>query len=972
MALVSVAVEENGWVLAVRGPWTATPGAWEFSGFDRTEGRFTSSGVDQFPLTPSATPKIELTVQDAGFDRVGGLPVANANRPRTVIGTKALRRPHPDQTQLDETDHGDGTRTVRIALSDRIYSTSTVVAVSFLSGWKVGEGGGVINLVTNNSTRAVPLPIFRWANEPWPLVRGAIGTPNHTARVEVLIATHHPENAADVDGQRHNACAALLLRAYDGTTTKDFYFSAPQTSTLYADNLRCWGGNIDLSGLSAGPITVHATVYPWVGAARATGTAHSTDVNAALQSGFNTPFHIYYDPTGETMPVRYMVVDPASTNTLPFDAGHQANIVLYTTEAAALASPVSARPGTLAACAPKLATIGTWTARNGFAAVTNCAAYSELIVLGGAGNAVVAPAAAVGSGSAQVTFGYVIIRGDATDPNPRANCIFRSGTAAAVRWANLDRTKFKDLRMELGGQTTFAARSGIQCWATMENCTVTSRSGQSASTSTIYVNTDTRLSAFNATMFNYAGQPRCWFQRNVNRTRGNDDSNTSCQIGVTFATPAGGDHAPVRTGVLFSGGAANVNDMMIWNCRAFNWAGLLFQGGLTNFGSGIALERVAIINSVFESTGGPALTFGESFTNAQLRDSIFEGVVMAGSRFNLHNDSEVHGTAASCAMRVGNSPNTSVIVGFMAHGLSTGDTITVSGLANANMNRTNVTVTAMDVNRFSYSAAAAVTTGSSGLPLINVLTGARAGQSFLIIRENMRHTGNVFRYSSFNRNATKHDTFNGAGHLTGSWEVLYGVGYRGNVNANRGISSPPDFQYAFYGIGSETETAFGGGTQTDVASWLLPWHGYVADNAPSGPENAAPTYNGDYRADAATVAPYKPSRLLNKGTAAGPAVTDRDANNNVRGLTFDAGGLGRMGAVVPAILLLPDDASSLHVAGSSQFRWTASLAPLDGSSSSAAGSALLTLRPPPAEAADVTARLIRVTSESRILGVETE
>lgn len=236
MAVISAAVETNGWVLAVRGPWSATAGAWNFSGFDRVNGQFLDGGVDQFPLDPSGTPKVTLSVQDAGFDRVGGLPVANANRPRTVVATKAIRRAHPNPSQLDETDHGDGTRTIRLALSDRIYATSTVVSVSFLSGWKAGEGGGVINTVTNSSTRTVPLPIFRWANEPWPYVVGTVGTPNHTARVELVGASHHPEHFGI---ELHQAFAAVKLTAYDGTTSKEFYFTAPQTSTL-AGHIPFW------------------------------------------------------------------------------------------------------------------------------------------------------------------------------------------------------------------------------------------------------------------------------------------------------------------------------------------------------------------------------------------------------------------------------------------------------------------------------------------------------------------------------------------------------------------------------------------------------------------------------------------------------------------------------------------------------------------------------------------------------------
>ena len=95
MTVVSAAVEANGWVFAVRGTWSATPGSWDFGGSDRVGGQFAASGVNQFPLDADGTPKLVLNVQDAGYDRIGGAPVANGNRPRTVVATKPLRRAWP-------------------------------------------------------------------------------------------------------------------------------------------------------------------------------------------------------------------------------------------------------------------------------------------------------------------------------------------------------------------------------------------------------------------------------------------------------------------------------------------------------------------------------------------------------------------------------------------------------------------------------------------------------------------------------------------------------------------------------------------------------------------------------------------------------------------------------------------------------------------------------------------------------------
>ena len=430
--------------MAVRGTWAAMPGtaAWEFSGEPRPNARFLSSGVDQLPLTPDATPKLTLLVQDAGFDRIGGLPVANSNRPRTVIATRALARPNPDQSLLDETDHGDGTRTIRFALSDRIYASSTIVSASFLSGWKVGQGGGTVNVVTNNSTLTAPVPLVKWANEPWPYVGGTVGSPAHTARVECLIASHHPESVADVDGSRHQACAALMLRAFDGTTTKDFFFTAPQTSPLYGDSLRCWGGLIDLSGLNPGPITVHATVYPWVGAPRSTGVAHSTDENAALQPAWGSPFHLWYDPTGAVWGRKFIAIDPVGGTTTVANVRWQASV------ADANAAAASTKPLNLETALNAIANAAaggglTLPARNGFASHTNCGAWWEVLLPSGA------TSTSLVTTTPRSGPGYVVLRGNPAVATPRTDCILRSDTATRTI-NNINRLKLADCRVELG------------------------------------------------------------------------------------------------------------------------------------------------------------------------------------------------------------------------------------------------------------------------------------------------------------------------------------------------------------------------------------------------------------------------------------------------------------------------------------------------------------------------------------------
>jgi hypothetical protein len=69
------------------------------------------------------------------------------------------------------------------------------------------------------------------------------------------------------------------------------------------------------------------------------------------------------------------------------------------------------------------------------------------------------------------------------------------------------------------------------------------------------------------------------------------------------------------------------------------------------------------------------------------------------------------------------------------------------------------------------------------------------------------------------------------------------------------------------------------------------WFGYVDDNTQNGPDGAGATAGGDYRAQTADLDAFTPSRLLNRG--AGVATIDRNARNQARTNTFDAGAMGR-------------------------------------------------------------------------------
>ncbi|MFA5506967.1 MAG: hypothetical protein WC423_16160, partial [Vulcanimicrobiota bacterium] len=237
----SVQIEDNGWVLAVTSDWGATSGSWSHSGDDRTEGSFEAGGVNQFPLDPNGTPKIKVRVKRQGFVRKEGGVTPSAGDIQTLIATKPLRKPYPDQTELDETDHGDGTRTVRFALSEYVYDGDEIIDVTFLAGWKAGEGGGTVTDAVNNSAFALPVALSRCVQPHWELVRGTT-----LKTFEYLIASHHPRHAGI---ELHQAVAGASVTVTDGTNTVGPFWGTVGTSDR-GDGLLCWKFDCDLDGLS--------------------------------------------------------------------------------------------------------------------------------------------------------------------------------------------------------------------------------------------------------------------------------------------------------------------------------------------------------------------------------------------------------------------------------------------------------------------------------------------------------------------------------------------------------------------------------------------------------------------------------------------------------------------------------------------------------------------------------------------------
>jgi hypothetical protein len=929
MTIVATAVEADGWVLAVTGTWAQTPGAWNFSGVDRTNGQFLSAGVDQFPLDSGGVPKVVLAVRSAGFDRVNGQPVANVSRPRTVVATKALRQPTPNHLQLDEVDNGNGTRTVRLALSDRIFAGDVITQASFLAGWKAGHSGGTLTSVGNASTRAVPLIISRWAMRPSQLVRGSAAVPNHLARVEVIIAAHFPEHVGPALNQ---ACAAMRLMATDGATAKYFWFSQTYTSPL-ADGLRCWGGTIDLSGLNPGLITVHREIYPFVGASRATGTmttaGHNTSLTNAQSNAHDTPLMICYDPTGTRYTPRYVRVDAASALTATTDSG---SVGVYATLAEARAAPLSACAASIGVALQGMRTFcdanvsaTTLAAANGYASSTRSADFWEIILTDGQvhswGPSMTGTGTQLGAKE-----GVIVVRGDPAAANPRASVTLRSGTSGAS--AQNFRWLFRDLRIEFG-QASFVSVSA-NVWA-VENCDLTGKPGFESNSNGFSSGTTTVGYLLDCASFNYVGQPVGQLVRNCTRTRG-----WTFAVTLISSMAKGTPGAFLGAGTTFGG---NVTDYMVWGCKLFGLDGALFGASAVACESAAQtgnpfdpriVRRVAFVNNQVEAVSTALVQLGEG-SNGTMRDSVWEGNTIVGNRLNFHG----YGVAPV------SSAGSTVTLALEAHGLGVGSSVTVAGCLPAAYNGTFTVASVPNAHQFTYVAAS-----TPGAMTVRGTVTLPGGTVRPIVRERVRNTGNSLRNNIIEDNGSKQDLFAGDPEAIGSWEMMYAVGYRDNVLGNRDATSPLDFQPSWYGVGSDVNNS-GTGFGTN-------YYGFVEDLTGRGPGPA--TYGGDYRLAAG-------SRAIGLAEIAS---IDRTADGQERGVSFGAGALAALAAVVPAAA--PARAMHGQRAGASRLAWMGALDPVKARHSSRAGAGRLAGQGPEPSGEPV-GRIVVVEPDSRGIAV---
>jgi uncharacterized phiE125 gp8 family phage protein len=418
MAIISAAIDATGWVLEI----VRTGAAGTFS---------------DYTLDPDGEPRLVVRSSHPGFTVVNNEAVA-ATQARAIQATIPLRLPVDPNAPLvpviDETDIGGGQIRVRIALSNYVYATDTSVTLDALPGWFSGEPGASGISVTNNSTETCPVPIFRWASLPMQVETGVF-------RLSLLVASHHPNGFQPLAG--------VKFTVTDGTNTKTLWATALATDNDYGDGLRCYTVLIDPAtapALTEGRLRCDAECYPWIGAMRSTdpaGTRVMSGIGTLTRStDAQVPRFILYDPAGTRYLARWLYVDPAGTTSA-------SSAMVATSLAAAKDIPPGSRPANVSTALQALYLANrTLPAANGGDSVTRSADAARIVLSPGVNTV----------GSVSVTNGLntseapVVLLGDPDDPDPRNNCILRSGAAApptlrAFLW------QIENCRLEIGEST---------------------------------------------------------------------------------------------------------------------------------------------------------------------------------------------------------------------------------------------------------------------------------------------------------------------------------------------------------------------------------------------------------------------------------------------------------------------------------------------------------------------------------------
>jgi hypothetical protein len=221
-----------------------------------------------------ATAKIVFTITSPGYNTDGNA----AEVTHIVCGTKEVRKPYPNQAINDEA-FASGILTVKIALSDFVYSGDSNITVNISSGFysKNGTSNNAISGlgVTNTSTLAYPKSIGRWA---WPGYERVTGD----FLLESVIFNRFAHNGKPL--------AAVKYRCTDqhsNSVTQIVNDMTVSTRTGDANKVLVYAATMPAATLTQGDnITCNFTAYPWIGDS---GSLLNSDLVANGGDGYAQP-----------------------------------------------------------------------------------------------------------------------------------------------------------------------------------------------------------------------------------------------------------------------------------------------------------------------------------------------------------------------------------------------------------------------------------------------------------------------------------------------------------------------------------------------------------------------------------------------------------------------------------------------------------------------------------------------------------
>ncbi len=961
MAITAAQVEANGWVLrltltgglssATIGGFTtayATPGnapdvasqwATNFSAYD--------ARLTTWQRTWTATSPLTLTATGTGYAQSAGTAIA-ATPARTLYGTKILRKV-VDATaaglrrpkEPDEVDNGDGTITVRIALHQAVYAGDSGLSLAALAGWRSGMGAQTI-AVANNSVVPAPAPIVRWSDVPYQRQTGPF-------RLEVVVASHHPNALAPV--------AAVRFTVTDGTTVKSFWATALSASPLYTATPgsgggtgvapRVYGVTVDPSGLTQGLLRCDFEAYPWIGPVQksdAAGTRSMTGLGTAgLSTGAFVPFVVAYDPAGTWITPRFVDVDEVN------GTATAASVTVGATAAAAAAG-TPANSVNVAVQAMYLANV-TVAAANGQAAIAR-SIDGLTITIRKANGATGGTGIVNGPGSTAVTAGaatgatFVTVRGDPGDTTARG-CIWRSPASAGVT-GKISKLRVTGLSVEAQTNACFVKTAGMT-W--LDNVEVRAVSGQTATTGLPFGATGELLWATNGKYWQHGtklGSSPSAMPVLVRGMSVERDLSAPVVLGCARLASAVAGTPGFTTnlsGVADAGwGLERIavgNDLRYLNgapmgINSVQLAAANVPAAYTLGSTAYpAIARTACINNVGEAYGASQTMWasvGEN-TLVDFAEVVVEGNTLTGDRTNCPYGSGADVTIAltdtvTPRLRTFRFANNVTMKNASKHDRYNDGSILAgqptgiagsAGVTKKTWGRQGATLGAAATRSWAvavgdelviagspanvYHCTTAGTTAASGGP---TGTGTAIADGTAVWQwvgtENRQHG---FRPSS-----------------TGMWASHYGVGYEGNIDFQgpAGPSWDPEFQFEFYGIGSQQLSQ----DLIDIAA--TPFANDLSGTTNRLAFQAAGVGGGSYR----VLATGSGSYALARGRAAN---VDTDQAGVARAASFAAGAVEAGGAV----LVAPASARQGSRAAAATAGWGATCAAAPGQLTSRAG-----------------------------------